>query len=124
MKVTGADALSRESYRYFRGIKVLKVNQAMFANFIRFFYAGTREYFKSLIHMTVGLEFPQWLTYLTASFATLSRQEKTNKKRLRNHLDTLSLATELNVTHLLPAVKVDKSDIALAHFAARYASEN
>ena len=59
MKAAGADALSRESYRYFRGIRVFKVNQSVFTEFKRYFNQGTREYFKTLIWTTVGLQFPQ-----------------------------------------------------------------
>ena len=70
MDLNGADILSREFLRFYRGIKVLHISRQTFHEFITFFTTGTRNYYESLIRSAVGSDFSPQLTKLTASFAT------------------------------------------------------
>ena len=124
MQAAGADELSRIPMKTILGIKVIKINKPMFEDFTNFYLSGTPDVFIAMMDRACPNRFDHEWTTTTAYFASWARLSKTNKRRLKMFHELRSMAIEHNVLDLLPAVRLDPSDVCLAHLATKYAIEN
>ena len=125
MKCAGADGLSRYPMRNIFGIKVKRVSKTLFKEFLAFFKTGTTtNFYFDLVYSRVGHRVNRDMISLTAAFATLAKQSKTNKSRIRNAADTKTLALRLNIFDFLPGAQITQADASLAVIATEYAASH
>ena len=77
-----------------------------------------------MIHDSTPDRFKFEWSFLTAQFASWTRQTKTNKDRIRFYGDLRHLALKHNVLDLLPAIRLQPTDVGLAHLATKYATDH
>ena len=124
MESSGADRLSRVPCKTIFQVQVIKINRDMFHEFTTFFHTGLAHILVNMIHDSTPDRFKFEWSFLTAQFASWARQTKTNKDRIRFYGDLRHLALKHNVLDLLPAIRLQPTDVGLAHLATKYATDH
>ena len=96
----------------------------MFHEFTTFFHTGLADILVNMIHDSTPDRFKFEWSFLTAQFASWARQTKTNKDRIRFYGDLRHLALKHNVLDLLPAIRLQPTDVGLAHLTTKYATDH